>query len=332
MREVDIRPENIFSEYLRLTQIDAETFFTNSECVDIDCPACAALDKKYAFTKQGFDYQVCQNCETLYQSPRPLKVLFDNFYFDSPSSTFWGEQFFPAVSEIRREKIFKPRCEAIINKCQKWDFEPKTVIDVGAGFGVLLEEMQKLAPTAEYLAIEPGHILSKVCMDKGFDTLISTVEEAHEWHDKADLLTCFEVIEHTYNPLEFVAALKNILKPGKKVLVTGLCGDGFDIKILWEHSKNISPPHHINFMSVEGFKLLFERAGFVNVSVETPGKLDVDIVLNALNDESIRKNLNLSRLESHLVAQFKDNPHTLQQFLADNQLSSHCWIWAERPL
>jgi hypothetical protein len=328
MKETDIRKPDTANEYWRLSQIDADRIFSGSIREEIDCPACGACEKEYAFTKQNFDYKLCLNCETLYQSPRPPQKLFDDFYASSASSDFWSEHFFPSVVEARREKIFKPRCQKIMEQIP---FSPKTIIDVGAGHGTMLEEWQKLSPEADLLAIEPGDKLSRICINKGFKTLVKTAENASELHGKADMLTCFEVIEHAYNPFEFVTALKKLVKPCKKLLVTGLCVDGFDIKVLWENNKNISPPHHINFMSIKGFKLLFERAGFTNIIVETPGKLDVDIVMNAIKDKSINHKLNLSRLERFMLTNWNETQLiALQQFLADNLLSSHCWVWADR--
>lgn len=327
MKESDIRHDDLFNEYLRLSRMDAEKLFSGATREEIDCPACGTSKNEFAFSKQNFDYQLCINCETLYQSPRPPQHLFDDFYTNSSSSNFWSESFFPKVADVRQDKIFKPRCERIL---QKISFAPKTIIDVGAGYGLMLDEWKKLIPEAELLAIEPGEKLSKICVSKGFNTLVKTAESASEWHGKADLLTCFEVIEHAYNPYNFVLSLKKLVKPGQKVLVTGLCADGFDIKLLWESSKNIAPPQHINFMSVKGFKALFERAGFTNIQVETPGKLDVDIVRNAMKDESIN-NINLSRLERHILTTWSEEKLLrLQEFLAENLLSSHCWIWADR--
>ena len=46
VREEEIRPEKIFSEYLRLTEIDTKNYFENSEKVEINCPACTLNDSE----------------------------------------------------------------------------------------------------------------------------------------------------------------------------------------------------------------------------------------------------------------------------------------------
>ena len=55
MKESEIRPKEIFEEFLRLAKIDTKTYFENSLRVEIHCPACNSLGK-YAFTKNNFDY------------------------------------------------------------------------------------------------------------------------------------------------------------------------------------------------------------------------------------------------------------------------------------
>ena len=40
MKEEDIRPQEVFDEYLRLTEADIQKFFMDVPRIQIDCPAC----------------------------------------------------------------------------------------------------------------------------------------------------------------------------------------------------------------------------------------------------------------------------------------------------
>ena len=96
-------------------------------------------------------------------------------------------------------------------------------------------------------------------------------------------LTCsLEVFEHVHNPLSFLKKKVSITKKGGWVFFTTLGVDGFDIQLLWENSNSIYPPHHLNLLSVKGFKILCERAGLTNIKIITPGVLDTDIVKNRI--------------------------------------------------
>src|SRR5262249_33496425 len=139
---------------------------------------------------------------------------------------------------------------------------------------------------------------------------------------------CFEVLEHVFDPLAFVQAMAALLKPGGHVLLSSLGADGFDIQVLWERSKSVSPPHHLNFMSVAGFERLFSREGLTGVRALTPGRLDVDIVRNGVAaDPGVLDN----RFLELLLSRGPDVLDAFQRFLADNRLSSHVWVLAQKP-
>jgi len=330
VKEEDIRPQELHDEYLRLSKKDAETFFSDeSKFQDIVCPACNTGHVKKAFVKDGFGYVNCSNCDTLFQSPRPSVEAFEQFYMESPSSNYWAETFFPRIAEARRELIFRPRVDRISSYCKENNIAHTTVIDVGAGYGIFLDEWRKQHPEDSIKAIEPCAKLAQECRSKNIETLEVFAEHAGDWCGKGDLVTCFEVIEHVHSPITFIQSLATLAKPGSHVLISGLGVDGYDIQILWEKSKSISPPHHINFMSVKGFKLLFERAGFVDVDVFTPGLLDVEIVSKAVKlDPRVGKNNRFAELISKCTDQAKED---FQVFLQKHRMSSHVWVIARIP-
>lgn len=331
MKEQDIRPAELFGRYLELTAQDAAQFFGDRDRFEVvPCTGCGQADTRPAFVKEGFAYAECNVCRSLFVSPRPPREALDRFYGDSPSATYWAETFFPASIAARRDKIFAPRVERVIEMMNASGAPPDTVVDVGAGYGLFLEEYRRRAPETGLRAIEPGQKLADVCREKGFLTLQQPVEDAAEWHGTADLAVCFEVLEHVFSPVEFVEAMASLLKPGGQLLVSSLCVDGFDIQVLWEKSRSVSPPHHLNFPSVDGFRRLFERAGLVDVRVLTPGRLDVDIVRNAsATDPAVAAQHRFLQL---LLERRSPEVHeAFQQFLAASGLSSHAWVLARRP-
>ena len=327
MKENDIRPKEMLEKYFQLCQEDAAKCFSSKDRREINCPACDSTSSTYVFTKSGFEYQECQHCHSIFQSPRPKRAEYESFYRDSASVNYWTKVFFPAVLEARREKIFTPRAKKISTLCQEASFLPESILDIGGGSGIFLEEWRKLYSKASLYVVEPNELSAKSCQDKGIETFVGFVEDADAWENIAELLTCFEVIEHAYDPILFIQSLYQLVKPGGYALVTGLGADGFDIQLLWEKSRSVTPPHHINFLSIHGFEVLFKRAGFKDVKILTPGELDVDIVLNMLSDHN---DILLSHFEKTLLRRDKDALDNFQRFLAENQLSSHCWVWAQK--
>jgi 2-polyprenyl-3-methyl-5-hydroxy-6-metoxy-1,4-benzoquinol methylase len=328
MKEYEIRPEALLNRYLELSARDARLCFDSAPRRPLDCIACGGSDSLHQFEKIGFAYAQCPDCGTLYQNPRPAIDAFEAFYRRSESSRYWAEVFFPAVAETRREKIVRPRVERMAAICAEKSIEVEHLIDVGAGYGVFLDEWRRRFPDVHALAVEPSAALAAECRKKGFAVVEELVENVTGHDNSADLVICFEVLEHVYDPLAFVRVLKSLARPNGYVFVSTLCIDGFDLQVLWDRSTQISPPHHINFFSVQGFRDLFRRAGLSDVMVITPGQLDVDIVTNAakrdptlLDEQRFVKKL----LEDDRAAA------AFQRFLAEHLLSSHAWIIGRKP-
>lgn len=328
MKESDIRPAEIFQKYLELCAVDAKKYFEKSARTPINCPACNGSDIKNAFVKNGFGYVLCKRCATLYQSPRPKKDDFDRFYKDSPSSKYWAHTFFPSVAEARRKHLFRPKVNEIMALCNKSNFTPYVIADIGAGFGIFLEEWRHQNPDAKLIAIEPNPDMANICRKKSISVAECFAEDAKKLYEQIDLAIAFEVIEHVYDPLSFCKSLGKLLLPGGRLLLTGLTVDGFDIQVLWKNSKSISPPHHLNFMSIVGFEHLMKRAGLSIVKIFTPGKLDVDIVKNNILETS--ESQGQQRFIYNMLQKDTLTQKNFQKFLRQNQLSSHCWVWAKK--
>jgi len=327
MKEKDIRPANLMLKYAELSAKDAKFFFKGGERSSLLCIGCNSQNTSFQFNKNTFDYVLCDECGSLFQSPRPKIEAFEAFYKDSESSRYWAEVFFPIVSEARREKIFKPRVKRLMSMCDNVNLEVLKLIDVGAGYGVFLDEWRVLNPDTQLLAIEPSFSLAEDCRKKQLKVVESIVEKVDGYDNYADLVVCFEVLEHVNSPIEFINVLTKLVRPGGYIFISTLCIDGFDLQVLWDKSSQISPPHHINFHSIKGFKSLFERAGYTDILIETPGQLDVDIVLNFIKNSPDL--LEDNRFIKSLIDE--DKAEAFQTFLKENNLSSHAWIMAKKP-
>ncbi|MDD3297193.1 MAG: class I SAM-dependent methyltransferase [Candidatus Omnitrophica bacterium] len=329
MKENDIRPQKLFERYLELSIKDARSMLKNSEkFVDVPCPGCGSTDRKPVYSKHGFNLNYCAVCNSLYCSPRPCPKQLDSFYKNSESANFWANVFFPAVVQSRRQNLFRPKAKAIYDMFWKDNFQPEVICDVGAGYGLLLEELSLHWKSAQLRAIEPNEEFVKICRQKGFKTLAKTVESASEWSKGVNLVLCLEVIEHVYDTAIFVNSLFDLIKPGGYCLVTGLCSEGFDIQILKEKSNSVFPPHHINFLSVKGAEILFNKAGFKDIKITTPGQLDVDIVRNKIEQD---KNLKIPNWVHTVLERGDSACLDFQSFLVKHNLSSHMWIVARKP-
>lgn len=327
MKESDIRPRELFDRFLEAAADDAERLFADKNAfVEIPCPACESAAFDARFVKLGFEYRVCRECDSLYLSPRPSREQFDRYYRDSKAVEFFATSFYRETEEARRTRLFRPRAELAAEWAGRLDLSD-TLADVGAGYGTFLEEARATGTFRRLVAIEPWAKLAAVCRSKGFDVIEDSVEKAAPAAD-ATFCTSFEVFEHVHDPLAFVRGLGGVLRPGGAVLFTTLTVSGFDLRELWDRSKSITPPHHINFCSVAGIERVVARAGLDIVELSTPGQLDVDIVANMAAEDAT---IPISRFARAIIDAPERTRRQFQAFLQDHCLSSHVRVIARKP-
>ena len=196
-----------------------------------------------------------------------------------------------------------------------------TIVDIGGGYGIFAEVMQELTEK-KVIVIEPSSHMVAVCREKG----LSVIEKFLENVTPNDLsigpksFVSFELFEHLQNPGHFLDHLYNLMQIGDLFIFTTLSGMGADIRALWQDSKSVFPPHHLNFFNPSSIRLLLKRHHVDVLEVTTPGKLDVDILSN-----------NRAFIKDRFWQIFVDQADSgqmekMQAFLADNGLSSHMLV------
>ncbi len=327
MKEEEIRKRDVFNKYLELVEKDVKDFFEFNSFIETNCPACGSSDFLFEFEKLSFKYVSCKACATLFVNPRPTFEILREFYSKSPSTIFWVNEFFKPVADVRREKIFRPRAEYISNMLAG---NRRYVIgDIGAGFGLFLEELRKILPDNQFIAIEPSQEMADICYSKGIEVQCMFLEEINEMKGRFDLLTVFELIEHLFDPGLFLDHARNLLKPNALLYLTTLNVYGFDIQTLWGKSKSVVPPHHLNFFNPTSIKYLLEKIGFEIIEISTPGILDWDIVEGMIKNE----NVDMGRFWNLLANEENEKcKREFQNWISRNSLSSHMRVVAKKTI
>jgi len=327
MKEQDIRKREVLNKYLELVRIDSERIFSDkSTFEEVDYKSWGCKSPVFEFKKFGFKYVRCTDTDTLFVNPRPRYDHLMEIYYDSPSTRFWINDFFLPMVDARREKIFKPRAKYIAKKFP--DLKHRKIADIGAGFGLFLEELSKLWPNVDITAIEPSKDMANICRHKHIPVIESMIEDLEPDRFKFDLLTSFELFEHLHNPRLFLDKVYELLNPGGYFFMTTLNGLGFDIQVLWETSKSVSPPHHLNFFNPRSMEIILKKAGFNVVEISTPGELDWDIVETTFKHDGIDPGRFFKTVAKCGSAKSKIE---LQTWIKKNNFSSHMSVIARKP-
>ena len=251
----------------------------------------------------------------------------DAYYSQSETYQVWGEYIFPASEARRREKICKPMLQAVVEACARYGVATGHLMEVGPGFGTFAA----LARTAfdRVSAVERTPAMAAACRRQGVNVYETAIEDLPEtFDDPADVLAFFEVIEHIFDPGDFLRIGARLLRPGGLLVLTCPNGAGFDTQVLGARSVAVDT-EHVNLFNPRSLSLLVERLGFEVLEVATPGRLDAELVREAVLDGSFDVSAQ-PFLKQLLVDDFERLGAPFQRFLADNGLSGNMRLIARK--
>lgn len=330
LREEEIRPAELMLRQRMMALTDLGRLLSRySEFVEVGCPACDGWDTRFKFEKNGIRYEECTNCETFFVNPRPSPAVLEWFYRDSPNYAYWNEVIFPASEAVRREKIFLPRVNRLIEICGKYDVRTDALLDVGAGFGTFCTELKSRNLFGRVVAVEPTRNLAQTCRERGLEVIEKPVEQIELGAGEGfDVVANFEVIEHLYDPGRFIADMDRLLRPGGLLVITCPNGKGFDIEVLGTVSNTVDH-EHLNYFNPASLSGLLAAQGLEVLESSTPGRLDSDLVRNRI----LSGEFDVSRqpfLKRVLIDQWDRLGEPFQGFLIDNGISSNMWLVARK--
>ncbi|HZU82033.1 MAG TPA: class I SAM-dependent methyltransferase [Polyangiaceae bacterium] len=327
LREHDIRPADTTAEQRRRYEADvARLLERRGEFVDVACPACGRAPRSLRFEKYSLTFHECAGCGTVYVSPRPPPAVLKDYYEHSLNYAYWNSVIFPASEAVRRERIFRPRVERLVDLCSRHGVARDVLVEVGAGFGTFCEELRARRAFERILAIEPTPELAATCRARGLAVIESRIEDV-DLAGAADVVVAFEVIEHLFDPRAFVRLAARVLKPRGMLVLTCPNVHGFDIDVLGAGSPAIDA-EHLNYFHPRSLGELLRSEGFAVLESQTPGKLDADIVRNrVLAGEFTLADRFLRRV---LLDDWERLGGPFQSFLVESGLSSNMWVAGRR--
>jgi SAM-dependent methyltransferase len=320
----DIQPPALMSEFTRLSIADAATYLADPEhLVPCVCPACGHAHATPAFAKQGFAYQQCGECASVYVSPRPHEVALDRYYAESSASRFRAEHFSRDTAKARRFHLLRENAywmARIVDEAGNRD--ARAYADLRTHAPQIFDEVYALNYFHPLYTVDPVLAPAGQC-----EAPVETIS----LHDTPPLgaISAFEKIEHRFSPHRFLEEACRRLAPGGLLFFTTRTISGFDLQVLWGDAPYIFVPEHLNLLSIGGIRLLLERLGLDLIEISTPGQLDLEFVARTAEANPA---LELPRFVKYLIDQRDSLAHAdFQEFLQKHRLSSHVRVAARKP-
>lgn len=229
----------------------------------ISCPNCNEEDSRHWATENGFHTVRCVACSLLYVNPRPVRS-----YTDAAVSTglHAGDGKDVDVSARRiGTKVARYRrvLSEMFSDCWRRDV-PVSWLDVGAGYGELIEAVIELAPPgSDVTGLEPMRPKAAAARVRGLP-----VEEAwlHAGRPKVDVVSLSDVFSHIPDFNEFLSTVRAVLRPGGELFIE--TGNLADVARRDEFPNELGLPDHLVFAGESQMRAYLDRAGFEIIRIE----------------------------------------------------------------
>jgi 2-polyprenyl-3-methyl-5-hydroxy-6-metoxy-1,4-benzoquinol methylase len=229
----------------------------------IACPYCGTADFFQWALERGFATVRCKSCALLFVNPRPAASSID-------AAVRTG---FHAAEALRLNVVSRhsPAKVARYRKVLRRMFDdvwrggrPIAWLDVGAGYGEIVEAVTGLAPPGSRVAgLEPMHPKAAHARARG----LSIIEDyLRPEHGPVDVISVVDVFSHIPDFGRFLDDVKACLKPGGEVFIE--TGNLADLGAREEFPDELGVPDHLVFAGERHLRGYLERARFDVLAVE----------------------------------------------------------------
>ncbi len=219
--------------------------------------------------------------------------------------------------------------EYIVAACERHSVPRNLLVEVGPGFGTFAALAGQSGAFKRVLAVERTPEMADACRRRGVEVIERAVEEVSPAQvDAADVVVSFEVIEHLFEPRNYIERCARLLSTGGLLVLSCPNGLGFDVAMLGAGASAVDS-EHVNLFNPASLSSLLERSGFDVLEATTPGRLDAELVRTAASEGAIDLSGN-PFLRRVLIEEWDSLGWPFQQFLMANGLSSHMRLVARR--
>jgi len=122
----------------------------------------------------------------------------------------------------------------------------------------------------------------------GAKVFVGEILEASFPPESFDVITCFDVLEHLYEPRKIMARVAEWLKPGGIFYVLVPNVDSAEARVFGSYWHGLELPRHLFHYSPASLKFLVESTGFRELSLETRRNPAVGTSLRYAWDDVLR--------------------------------------------
>ncbi len=192
-------------------------------------------------TTTEYHLVICENCGLLYLNPQPEEADLDKVYSQGYHCFIGAIEETPSfISRWAQFYGLKRRCKTIL-KYKK----SGVLLDIGCSTGNFLNQMQKYDGW-QVVGIEPTlHAAQFAREHYKLEVYTTDLIASNFPPSKFDVVTLWDVLEHTRNPGEHLQEIYRILKPGGIIVIKVPDPSSFEAKIFGKNWVGYDAPAHL---------------------------------------------------------------------------------------
>ncbi len=243
---------------------------TYVECCICDADDAAPVgvgeDYEYRTSEDAFLAMRCDSCELVYLNPRPDVSEFERIYPPTYHAFDFSEKDFGVVYKIRS----RLEAKRLLTFCADLPNDAR-ILDVGCGDGFHLKLLQQYG--------EKGWTLEGVDLDEravqmaeksNLKVHLGSIEELDLPENSFDLAFMIQTVEHLEKPVEILAAVRDVLKPGGRLVIVTDNTDALDFRLFKNgYWGGYHFPRHWNLFNRKSLRRLAEKVGFEAIEIKT---------------------------------------------------------------
>ncbi len=222
------------------------------------CPVCAT--EKYTlifhdhnrrewYCELEWDFVECSFCNMRYLTNVP--------YFEEMGWKYEDIYVLPDI-EVLRKKLKKPK---IKNK--------RKILDIGCNHGIQLISYYNTGWDIYGIDLNEKALFDVRQYFPKENFILATVENSPFENETFDKIQTFHVLEHIYNPREFLLKCYDLLKRDAEIEIRVPNGWSFEMKILWKYASQSWIPFHINLFRSKDIQKILNELGYKDIKIRT---------------------------------------------------------------
>jgi len=230
------------------------------------CPVCSGArvvdlleaPDRFHLRKKTYRLIRCSTCSCVWQTRPPQPEEMHNHYTEDYHKSI------VAAGEGSATRRWKNQVKLISNHKRGG-----SILDLGCSSGGFLSTMRGGAWKLYGIEMEES-TAERARVATGAEVFVGDVIDAPFLPGSFDVITCFDVLEHVYNPRQFITKVSEWLKPGGIFYAMMPNIDSWEARLFGSYWFGLELPRHLFHFSPRSLRYLMSSLGFEELSVTTP--------------------------------------------------------------